>query len=174
MRPEAEKKKKRIMQFSQVFRKFCQGFLALAALGFLASIVASLAGRGTILAFDTAVPLSLLALPQRLIMLAIIGLAMGALLKGLYNLQRLFGSYAHGEVFTRDAVSDIRQLGIAALLWAAANVIWTASVPSLLVSQPIHVYEFHPDSLVIGIVVIGVSWFMEMAVEMREENELTI
>ncbi len=31
-----------------------------------------------------------------------------------------------------------------------------------------------PDALVVGLVVIVISWFMEMAAEMREENELTV
>jgi hypothetical protein len=35
-------------------------------------------------------------------------------------------------------------------------------------------FEVNTDTIPIGVLLLVVSWFMEMAAEMREENELTV
>jgi hypothetical protein len=37
-----------------------------------------------------------------------------------------------------------------------------------------HVVSIWIDTVVTGLVIVAISWFMEMAAEMREENELTV
>ncbi|RSL18266.1 DUF2975 family protein [Edaphobacter aggregans] len=175
MRAEAEKRLKKIKQFSRVLRRVCQGLMVLMALVFLISVVASLVGRGvTVRAFNVAVPLSSLSFPQRLVIVTLLALAIGVLLKGLYHLQRLFGNYASGDIFTTETVGQIRQLGITALLWAGANVAWVAVTHTLMRAPSPRSFQLHLDSVAIGLIVIVISWFMEMAAEMHEENELTI
>ena len=148
--------------------------LAVIAFVLVAVVVASLAGAGTAAAFNIAIPLNPLTFPQRLIAAAIAAFASGVLLKGLYHLQRLFGSYARGEIFTIENAGQIRQLGITALLWAVANILWIVTAALLLGEHSPHSFPFRADSIVTGLIVIALSWFMKMAAELREENDLTI
>ena len=93
-------------------------------------------------------------------------------LKGFYHAYRLFGNYGRGEVFTAESARHIRQLGITVLLWFGTNILW-ASTATALEPAPMSI-QFQSDALVTGPIIIVISWFMEMAAEMREENELTI
>lgn len=175
MCPEAEKKLKKIKQSSRVLRRVCQGLLVITVLVGVIAVAASLIGRGGVVsAFDISIPLGALTVYQRLILATILAFAVGVLLKGLYHLNRLFGNYASGDLFTTENAGMIRQLGITALLWAGANVIWIAVTPVLMGTQSPHSFHFHNDSIAIGLVVIVISWLMEMAAALREENELTI
>jgi hypothetical protein len=114
-----------------------------------------------------------LTLFHRLLLIALSILTWGVMFKCIYHLYRLFGNYSRGEIFTRGSVSQLRQWGIACLLWGVMNVLWlglwiatSANVPSSL--------QIHNDSFAIGIIIIVIAWFMDMAVDLREENELTI
>jgi hypothetical protein len=175
MRPEAEKKLNKIKRFSSVLRRICQGFMGLMGILFVVAVVASLVGRGgTITAFDVTIPMRGLPLHQRLGLAGAIALAIGVLVKSLYHLQRLFASYANGEIFSRATARQIRQLGYSALLWAAANIVWLSVAAVLLHTRAPHAYTFQSDMLAIGAVVVVVSWFMDIAAELQEENDLTI
>jgi hypothetical protein len=50
--------------------------------------------------------------------------------------------------------------------------LWISSLA--LSVHPAKTFQGHADSLGIGIVIIVIAWFMDMAVDLREENELTI
>ena len=113
-----------------------------------------------------------LTLGHRLILAVVSALAFGSLFKCFYHLRRLFGNYSRGEIFTRESVGQLRRFGVACLLWGVMNFVWALSLA--ISANPVRAYAGHFDSLVIGAVVIVISWFMEMAVELREENELTI
>jgi hypothetical protein len=79
---------------------------------------------------------------------------------------------AVGLIFTRESVSQFRQFGIACLLWGVMNFLWRLSLA--LSVHPSKSFRGHTDSFVIGIIIIVIAWFMDMAVDLREENELTI
>ena len=93
--------------------------------------------------------------------------------KCVYHLHRLLGGYAKGEVFTRDSAWQLRQWGWMCVLWGvmkfACLLIVRAIVPPTL-----HVVSIWVDTVVTGLAIVAISWFMEMAAEMREENELTV
>ena len=72
----------------------------------------------------------------------------------------------------KESVGQIRQFGIACLLWGVMNFLWGLSLA--LSSHPSKTFQGHADSFVIGIIIIVIAWFMDMAVDLREENELTI
>jgi hypothetical protein len=113
-----------------------------------------------------------LPLAHRLIVGAVTALAFAALLKCVYHLHRLFGDYSHGEIFTRASVGQLRQFGIACLLWGVMNFLWGLSLA--LSAHPQRTFQGHAGSFVLGAILIVIAWFMDMAVDLREENELTI
>ncbi|QEE27051.1 DUF2975 domain-containing protein [Terriglobus albidus] len=175
MDSELERKLQRIRSFSQVFRRICQGALLVMFLLLLACIAGICIGRGGIVrAFDISIPLSTLSGYQRILMAVVAVLAIAVPIKGLYHLERLFRNYTEGKIFTVASAGEIRQLGITALLWAAANLIWIAAAVVLTERRLPHSFYFRMDSIAIGVTVIVISWLMEMAAAMREENELTI
>lgn len=174
MRPELERKLEKIQRFSRILRRICQAMFALMSLLLVICVVAVLAGGGTISFFDISLPLRSFAFHQRIVLAPIILLLIAVPLKGLYHLQRLFGEYARGEIFTMESAGQIRQLGVTALLWPAANLLWIAVALALAHRHLPHSFYLRSDSIVIGITVIVISWLMEMAAEIRQENELTI
>jgi len=175
MRPELERKLHRIQSFSQVLRRICQGALLVMFLLLLACIAGICVGKGNIIrAFDLSVPLSTLSGYQRILMAVVAVFAISVPIKGLYHLERLLRNYTEGKIFTVASAGEIRQLGVTALLWAAANLVWVAAAFALTERHLPHSFYFRVDSIAIGVTVIAISWLMEMAAAMREENELTI
>jgi DUF2975 family protein len=177
MKPETEKKLKKIKRISNILRAICKVLFVIVICGFLVSLVAILVGRGgTLTFFDNSIPIQLAPLtgPARLLVIVVVALIMAVFFKSLYHLHRLFGNYGRGDIFTIDSAGQIRQLGITALLSAAANFLWGFTALALTQAHLPHEFQFHADGLFIGPVVIAISWFMEMAAEVREENELTV
>jgi hypothetical protein len=177
MKPETEKRLKKIKRISNVLRAICKVLLAIVICGFLVSMAAIIAGKGATLSFfDNSIPLQLapLTVSARLLVVVMVALTMGVFFKGLYHLHRLFGNYGRGDVFTIDSAGQIRELGITALLGSGVNFLWCFTALALTQAHLPHEFQFHADGLFIGPVVIAISWFMEMAAEMREENELTV
>ena len=108
----------------------------------------------------------------------------------LYYLLRLLGNYSRGEIFTPgfgDADSPVGT-GVCALGWAASlrrsMCLWAHPAPipagdrqSYGVEVKNHLVEWQRyggGRMVNGLIIVAISWFMEMAAEMREENELTV
>ena len=71
-----------------------------------------------------------------------------------------------------ESFGQLRQFGIACLLWGVMNFLWGSSLA--LSSHPAKTFRGHVDSFGIGAIIILIAWFMGMAVDLREENELTI
>ena len=175
MKPETEKRLKKIKRMSNILRVICKVVLVFVTCVFLAAMVGILTGRGTISFFDgTVLPLAVLTVPTRLVLAVNTALMMAVGLKGFNHLYRLLGNYGRGHIFTTDSAGHIRQLGITVLLWYGSNILWVFSAIALQQTHSPISIRFHSDSLVTGPIIIVISWFMEMAAEMREENELTI
>ncbi len=173
MRPENQAKLQKIEKASVVLRAICKVLMALVALVGIGCIVSVVSGAGGInyggnVIFGTAG----LTLGHRLALGAVTALTWAVLLNCFYRLHRLFGSYSRGEVFTRESVRHMRQFGIACLLWGVMNFVWALSLA--LSSHPPMTFQGHADALVIGAIVIVIAWFMDMAADLHEENELTI
>ena len=177
MKPETESRLKKIKRISNISRAICKVLFALAICLSLLGLIAMIAGRGTLAFADARIPLEPLALPSRLMLAVTFALSMAIMVKGLYHLHRLFGNYGRGDIFTTECAAQIRQLGITAILWAGATFLWTSAAAAISLAQShssnINVH-FDGNCLVIGPVIVVISWFMEMAAEMREENELTV
>jgi DUF2975 family protein len=120
-------------------------------------------------------------LPPQVVAFAYVALVgtVALVLAALHHFARLFGNYAHGEIFTRASVRELRLVGyvavanavfqgvlfIAALVLAADGAV--ESPESLGADFP-----FGPI-LVAGFVLL-LSWVMDVGAEIREENELTV
>lgn len=175
MRPETETKLNKVKRVSSYLRAVCKCLLGLIALLFIAATAGILAGEGvTIRAFDLLFPVAPLALPSRLGLIGLLAVSLGVIAKGLFHLVRLFGLYAAGAFFTTQAADQIRQLGITAILWAGANIIWLVAARNLSPDPTPATFQLHLDSLFIGVVIIVISWFMNAAAEMQEDADLTI
>jgi len=115
-------------------------------------------------------------------------LSMGIALKLLGHLGKLFSLYAKGEIFTAENVRQIREIGISVFLFMA---IWAyglltkiiLGVPgagSTVETQGIAVRGFGfglPEPLTVvlaGIIIVVISWIMDVGRELREDQDLTV
>lgn len=114
-----------------------------------------------------------LGVRSRLVLAGICVATAAVLVKGLFHLRRLLDNYSRREIFTAGSAREIRQFGISCILWGVIKTVW-AFLPLILLPNPPHTFSLALDSVVIGLVIFGISWFTEMATELREENELTI
>lgn len=172
MDKENQAKLRKIKKVSVILRLICKALLALIALTGLGAVVSVISGVGGINYDDVILGTSGLPFGHRLLLGAVTAVAFGSLFKCVYHLHRLFGNYSRGEIFTRASVGQLRQFGVACLLWGLVGFLWISSLA--ISSHPAQTFQGHADSLGIGIVIIVIAWFMDMAVDLREENELTI
>ena len=119
---------------------------------------------------------------------ASIGLMLGVAiaLKLLGHLGKLFGLYARGEIFTAENVRQIREIGVSVFLFMA---IWAyglmatyiIGVPgSAIETQTLAVRGWGiglPEPLTVvlaGIIIVVISWIMDVGRELREDQDLTV
>jgi hypothetical protein len=174
MQPETQAKLQKIKRISTRLLVVCKVLFVLIGLQFVAEAVMILAGRdGALGYYAGSISITGLSLSFRLMLLAACVVTSAVMAKFVLHLQRLFTSYSHGDIFTREAVGQLLQLGITYLLWFGVAIIWML-LRRAIAGQTMHSYHVPSESLSIGIILMSVAWFMEMAVEIREENELTI
>ena len=139
-----------------------------------ASTVSTLAGWTAHIEFlgRTFVP-SELGIPSRLVLAAVVIVSGAVIGKCLRHLRRLACNYADRRIFTADSARQLRQFGVGCVLWGLVKIVW-AFLPLVVSSPRPPLYYATSDSILLGVVFIGISWFAEMAAEMREENDLTI
>ncbi len=105
-------------------------------------------------------------------------LGLAVLLKFLLHLQKLFGLYAEGKIFTAEDVRQIRQIGITLLLFSALWLLGAIEalvvVPSAETAAHISVRSAPVGQLILGTIVIVASWIMDVGREMREEQDLVV
>jgi len=188
MRPETQKKIERISRVGKVLGGVWWGLIVLTSIVLFVAVFRIVSGHGIAIgglsmtissdpvasAFGVTIPLGALAITQRVILALVIALALAVQLKALTHLRRLFESYSRGNVFTTEAAHEIRQLGIAAMLWVVPNILWVAACFFLARDQMPRSIHLELGALALGLIVTFVSWFMDAAAELREENELTI
>lgn len=172
MATEMQMKLRRIERVSTVFRVICDGLLALATLIGLSAVICVTFGVGGINFDGHKFSTAGLTFIHRLILGFVTAAVWAILFKCFYHLRRLFRMYSRGEVFARESVNQLRQFGFASLLWGVMGFVWRVSLA--LSTHPTQTVSFSGESFAIGIVVVVIAWFMDMAVDLREENELTI
>jgi hypothetical protein len=172
MRPETSKKLRKIRKVSIFFGVVSVVLSGVVAFLGVAAVVCVVFGVGGVNYEGVLFQTGGLSLGHRLILGAVTGVAWAALFECFFHLWRLFGNYSRGEIFTREAVGQLRLSGIACLLWGVLSFLWLSSLAVSL--HPNKSFQAHFDSFSIGAVLIVIAWFMDMAVDLREENELTI
>jgi hypothetical protein len=171
---QIETKLQRIQRMSVLIRVVCTCLLVLASVGAAVAAIATLVGRGTTVSFfDQAIVVSELSSRGRLLVALVCLLTGAAFAKGLYHLRRLMTNYTRREIFTNDSARQIRQFGYSCVLWGFLKIAWVF-LPSLVTTQPAHGVAISADSIVIGGAIVVISWFMDMATTLREENDLTV
>jgi uncharacterized membrane-anchored protein len=174
MNTQSEIKLRRIERASTLLRAVCTGLIGFFGLVVVVGAVAMVAGRITSINYNSqSFALAGRGLGSRLILAATCVATVCVILMALYHLRRLLDNYSRREIFTTSSARQIRQFGISCILWGAIKIIW-AFLPLVLATNPPHSFSLTLDSMIIGAVIIGISWFTEMATELREENELTI
>ncbi|HVU16500.1 MAG TPA: DUF2975 domain-containing protein [Candidatus Didemnitutus sp.] len=172
--PEIETKLLRIERMSGALRGVCTALLVIVGIGAVVAAAAAITGRLTAITFfGGSIPVGNVTQSGRgLIAGAVVltGLVIG---KALYHLRRLADNFSRREIFTSEAVRQIRNFGVTCMLWGVLKIAW-AFVPAMTLNQPSAAVGVTMDSLVIGAVIIAISWFAEMATSLREENDLTI
>ena len=118
------------------------------------------------------VPSELLLEPRLVLAVVVVATAL-VMLKALRHLRQLAGNYMRREIFTADSARQIRQFGLSCVLWGLIKLAW-AFLPLLILAKHGPVYTAASDSILMGAVIIGISWFAEMAAALREENDLTV
>lgn len=167
-------KLQKIQRYSAWGRTVCTALFIPVAVVSIAATVSVIAGWTAHIKFDgeTFVP-SELAVPSRLLLAGVLVACGAVMAKGLGHLRRLLGNYSRREIFTLDSARQIRQLGVTCVLWGFVKL--AAALLPLMLSSPAHRnVNLTGDTVIIGLVIIGISGLAEMAAELREESELTI
>jgi hypothetical protein len=174
MNPQTESKISRIEKYSARLRVFCTALLVPAAVLPVALAVAAFVVHGsTINYFGQTIPLADLTTGGRAA-LAILSLLSGVVLvKALLHLRRLLCNYAKREIFTADSARQVRHFGESCMLWGLLKIAW-AFLPLMVRGQSVSSIQLSGDTILLGGIIVVLSWFAEMAAELREENELTI
>ncbi len=107
---------------------------------------------------------------------------LAAMLLGLVKLRSLFGCYENGQIFTEQTVKCFRGLGRILIVWVLCNICKTTLL-SLILSLPnppgkrmITVAIGSPEfsSLFIGGVILVITWVMDEARIIKEDQALII
>jgi len=175
MQPETRAKLERVKRICGILRGMCLAAIVFLAVEFVVAAALLVADRG--IDFGSrpiALHVMVLSVWRRLHMVVMIGISEGLLIACLYHLRRLFGNFSPGEIFSGDSARHLRVVGVCYMMWSTVGGL---SFPVAYVTvHPANPYTGTLDlnAIVIGVCVIVVSLVMDVAAEMREENELTI
>lgn len=172
MNAENQAKLRKIKRASVAGRVISDVVLAVVGLFGIGTAVEAVTGIGGFNMAGWFFNTASLGLGHRLLLGGVAALAWGILFKGILHLRRLFSDFTRGEIFTRHAVHQLRWFGIACVLWSVMKNVWIASLA--LSAHPMRTFPANADGFGAGIVIVAIAWFMDMAVDLREENELTI
>lgn len=166
MRPENEARLRKIRWVSRVLRVICGGILGLFLF---------LLGTFGLMTIEWGFPHEDGSVGIRIVGEGVLIVIMGLLLKSLYHLYRLMGNYSRGEIFTTGSAEQIRHWGIA---WTLLGVVKFSIrfLPRVILAHMNGPSEGLDgvDEVVSGLIIVAISWFMAMAAEMKEEQELIV
>lgn len=115
---------------------------------------------------------------ERAVAIALTVAPLSVALFAVWNLRRLFSLYATGRIFTRENVRCFRNMGWALIVIVPVEVVYRAALSvALSMDNPpgerffaIELSSNNLGILLIGAVVLVVSWVMAEAVRVQEEN----
>jgi hypothetical protein len=192
MRPENEKRLARIKRISGILRGICKAFLLICVIGLLMQMRSLMDSRcqtsGVVqcnywlgfngMAFDVSdvsgvTGRDLVMNSDRVMVGFILVLGFGVFFNCGYQLHRLLGNYARGDVFTAESAWQVRRCGLACVLLGVFNLGLTLA-PRLMALAHYKQSSGGMSALGIGLGIVAVSWIMEIAAEMREEQDMVI
>lgn len=165
---------RRIQTASSVLRRICTVLLVAMSIFTVAAIVSMATGHLTSVTFPgETIPYAKLTSVGRIVIgfFALLGAAL--VIKGLYHLRRLLNNYSQRQIFTIESARQIRHFGFTCAVWGALKFAG-AFLPAILLADSSRLFPAEADTLLIGAVIVVISWFAEMAAVLREENDLTI
>ena len=109
-------------------------------------------------------------------------LALAISLKIFFHLIKLFALYAQGKIFGAENVHQIRQVGftilIAPVLWLLTLLIplFVAADGMSITTSPNTALNFGGvfNQIILGTIILVVSWIMDVGRELREEQDLVV
>jgi len=123
-------------------------------------------------------------LPLKTLLLAFLAslIPVSVAIYGMVNLQKLFKLYEKAIVFSEQNVKCFRHLGYALIYWVFANLIFTLLISIVLTfnnapGERMMVAQFGVSeigTLIIGAVIILVSWVMNEAEKLEDEQAHTV
>jgi hypothetical protein len=190
MRPENEARLARIKRISGIMRVICKVFLAFCVIAFFREMCSLAFSRcqtsGVVhcaywmgvngVEFNTSEVYGATELVtnfDRVVFGFILALNCGALFNCGYQLHRLLSNYSRGDIFTKESAGQIRKCGLACVLLGIFHL-GVELAPRLIANLHSKQPGGGLSQLCIGLVIVAISWFMEMAAEMREEQDLVI
>jgi len=179
MRPENEARLRKIRRVSSILRGFCKLVLGLIVLrGLRIEKIILFPGKGLVGAISAhygIFPVAALTGRGRLVVGLLGAVTFAITFKCVYHLHRLLGDFAKGEVFTRDAVRQLRLWGWTCVLLGVMNIAWPLIDRAIELHPPSGLgLDLSGDMVVNGLIIVAISWFMAVAAEMREEQDLVV
>jgi len=178
MQPENETRLRKIERISGFLRGLCKLALSFYVAMTLVMVWSMLGGPGHDFMGANYVNFHIHELParDRLIVGAMWAATGGIMFKAVFHIHQLLGNYSRGEIFTRESASQVQQWGFAWILWGVIKLLWLG-VPHIVPGAHRVAGAAELEALGVifnGLIIMGFSWFTAMAVEMREEQELTV
>ena len=90
--------------------------------------------------------------------------------KALWHLQKLFGLFSNGQVFTAGTVGRIKSFGYYLLAYGLVSF----TLGMALLPNPMTMAAPYSSAFAMGLVVIFISWAMDEGRKINEEQELVI
>jgi hypothetical protein len=189
MSPDIEHKLAQVRKYSTSLRRLFNFCALLVAIGGVVSLLILLTRTGdnaTIFVWNREFAGDQITWTLKLLAGIWLILVFGIALKLLRHLARLFDLYSQGQIFTADNVRQIRQIGISVLLIVTTFLYGALARMFLYVTgHPTPAAPPTRDTLGIdidagfwliigGIVIIVISWIMDVGRELREESDLTV
>jgi len=190
MRPENDKRLARIKRISGISRWICKVFLVFCVIWFLMAMRALAFSRcqtsGVVhcaywmgvngVEFNISEVYGVTELvtdSDRVVLGFILALNCGVLFNCGYQLHRLLGNYSRGDIFTKESAGQIRKCGLACVLLGIFDL-GLELAPRFIANAHYKEPGGGESQLCIGLVIVAISWIMEMAAEMHEEQDLVI
>lgn len=170
----------RIKRLSRVLGGLCTFLLLALPIGSAVywanfNSIAPYAAPGIVDAHSIALPLA----PRYLFAAFLASMVpVGLIMYAVARVRTLFGHYGRGDIFTRDAIRCLHGLAYALILWLPAQLVYSPlmSLALTLGNEPgqrqlaIGFDEVELTTLFLGIVIRLISWVMEEARKLEEDN----
>jgi hypothetical protein len=192
MNPATELKLAQVRKYSASLRRVFRFLAVFVAIGAIISVLVLLtrpnrAGM-TLLLWGREIPGEDLTWTLKILASIWLLLIFAIALKLLHHLAALFDLYSRGLIFTAENVLQIRRIGISVFLFVLSYIyVAFAQIFLFATDQPLPTASAAGDridldfdgpfpfaQIITGIIIIVVSWIMDVGRELREEADLTV